>query len=121
MHETSLVRSLVAQVGQLAAANGGGAVRQVRLQLGPLSGVEPALVMSAWEQLRVAANLGAATLEIDELPLMARCRTCMVEFEPVRFCFRCPTCGGTETAAISGDGVILDSIVLDDAQEGVTA
>ncbi|MEX0679493.1 MAG: hydrogenase maturation nickel metallochaperone HypA [Pirellulales bacterium] len=118
MHETSLVRSLMAQVGHLVAANGGGVVRQVRVQVGPLACVEPALVTSAWNQLRGEAALDGAALEIEEVPLVAHCRTCKIEFEPVRFCFRCPRCGGTQTEAVSGDGVMLDSIVLDDAEEG---
>ena len=46
MHEMSLVRSLLAcRSGQVAAANGGGTMRTVRVQVGPLSGVEPALLV----------------------------------------------------------------------------
>ncbi len=121
MHEMSLIRSLMTQVGQLVAANGGGTLRQVHVQVGPLSCVEPALLSSAWEQLHDEAALGAATLEIEEVPLTARCQTCDAEFQPVRFRFRCPRCGGTRTEVISGDGVVLHSIVLDDAEEGATA
>ena len=118
MHELSLVRSLMVQVGQIVAQNGGGVVRQVLVQIGPLSGVEGALMSSAWEQLCSRAALGEAMLEIEEVPLVALCRSCQTTFEPVRFCFFCPSCGGTQTETVSGDGVTLHSIVLDDADQG---
>jgi hydrogenase nickel incorporation protein HypA/HybF len=118
MHERSLVRALMTQVDALVASHGGGTPQSVRLELGPLSGVEPALVRSAWEQLRGPAGFERTTLEIDQVPLVARCRACGETFEPVRFCFRCPQCGGAETEAISGDGVVLHSIVIDDSPQG---
>jgi hydrogenase nickel incorporation protein HypA/HybF len=118
MHEMSLVRSLIAQVDELVASNGGGALRRVRVQIGPLSCVEPALFTSAWEQWCAAAGRGGALLEIEEVPLVARCRACGRAFQPVRFCFRCPACGGIETETVSGDGVILHSITLDEARQG---
>jgi len=120
MHEMSLVKSLIAQVDKLVASNGGGTLRRVRVQVGPLSGVEPALMKSAWEQWCAAAGRRGATLEIEQVPLVARCRTCNRAFHPVRFRFRCPACGGTQTETVSGDGVILHSIALDDAQQGAT-
>jgi hydrogenase nickel incorporation protein HypA/HybF len=116
MHEMSLVRSLLAQAEEIAAAEGG-ALRSVRVQVGPLSGVEGLLMRSAWEQW-CAANGRAIELQVEEVPLVARCSECGGEFEPVRFCFQCPACGGSETVAISGDGVILHSITLDDQRQG---
>jgi hydrogenase nickel incorporation protein HypA/HybF len=121
MHEMSLVRSLMAQVEQLVTSNGGGTLRRARVQIGPLSGVEPALMASAWEQLCAAGGLAGATLEIEEVPLVARCRNCDLPFQPVRFRFRCPACGRAETEIVSGDGIILHSIALEDAQQGATA
>jgi hydrogenase nickel incorporation protein HypA/HybF len=121
MHETSLVQALIGQVDELVASSGGGLVRCVRLEIGPLSGVEPAFVASAWEQLRTGAGLGETTLMIDEVPLVALCRACKKDFQPVRFCFHCPECGGIENDTVSGEGVILHSIELDDVREGAGA
>jgi hydrogenase nickel incorporation protein HypA/HybF len=118
MHEMSLVRSLLAQVRELAKAHGGAVVQRIRVQVGPLSGVEPLLLASAWEQLRGEAAMPQATLELEEVPLEARCRACDGVFQPVRFRFRCPLCGSSETDVVRGDGVVLHSIELDDAQEG---
>jgi hydrogenase nickel incorporation protein HypA/HybF len=118
MHEMSLVQALLRQVDELVASNGGGKLRCVRVELGPLSGVEPAIMASAWEQLRTGAGLSETALIIDEVPLVVLCRACKQAFQPVRFSFHCPDCGSIETETVSGDGVILHSIELDDVREG---
>ena len=56
MHEASLVASLLRQVDELAAQNGGGRVDQVRIEVGPLAGVEPLLMREAFERLRVGTS-----------------------------------------------------------------
>ena len=118
MHETSLIRTLIAQVGELLADHDRSALRRVRIQIGPLSCVEPALLVSAWEQQCGSGAFPAATLEIDEVPLVACCDTCTAHFKPVHFQFRCPNCGSVETKVVSGDGVVLHSLEIDDAKQG---
>lgn len=113
MHEFSLVRSLVAQVEQIVADQGGGAVKSIRLTCGTLSGVEPLLVSSAFELLRTKRNLGDVSLVIDEVPLQVRCRSCATDFEPQQFRFTCPQCGSADTAVIRGDTLVLESIELE--------
>jgi hydrogenase nickel incorporation protein HypA/HybF len=76
------------------------------------------LLYSAWEHARDEAALEEAILEVEEVPLEAACRGCGDVFQPVRFSFRCPTCGSTQTDVVRGDGVILDSMVLDELQQG---
>ena len=114
MHELSLVRSLLAQVSQIASDHGGGGVREICVQCGPLSGVEPALMLSAFESLRDDANWLRTALRIEEVPLQATCEACRHTFEPERFRFACPRCGSAQTRATSGEGVILESITLEE-------
>jgi hydrogenase nickel incorporation protein HypA/HybF len=117
MHEVSLVRTLISQARAIVATHGGGRPRAVRVQVGPLAGVEPALMATAWRQLQDQCGWPGVDLQIEEVPLTARCEDCGLTFEPVNFRFRCPGCGGGRTREISGDGVVLESIVLDDAEE----
>ncbi len=121
MHEMSLARALLGQVAELAAVHGGGAVREVRVQLGPISGVEPVLLAAAFDRLRSGAAVGSAALSIEEVSLAARCGACGAEFEPLKFRFHCPTCGSGETDVVRGDGVILHSIVMEDAEQGAVS
>lgn len=113
MHEFSLVRSLLAQVEQIVAEQGGGTVRTIRLRCGSLSGVEPALLLSAFELLRVENDLRNTSLSIEEVLLEASCQKCHAVFVPERFCFTCPVCGSDRTEVIQGDALVLESIELE--------
>ena len=47
MHELSVCGALLDEVSRLAMQHGASAVSMVNLRLGPLSGVEPALLQAA--------------------------------------------------------------------------
>jgi hydrogenase nickel incorporation protein HypA/HybF len=119
MHETSLARALLSQVDDLCAAHGGGSVGVVRVEIGPLSGVEPSLLVAAFERLRgETAWSAAAELQVDEVPLEVRCLACRHVFQPARFRFRCAACNSADTEVARGDGVLLESISIAQAQRG---
>ncbi len=108
MHEFSLVRSLLEQVDRIVVEQGGHAAVEVRVEIGPLSGVEPLLVKEAFTQLA-----GKTTLIVDEVSLAARCDSCHVEFELDAFHFVCPHCGNRETRVVRGDAFRLMSVTVD--------
>jgi len=94
MHEQSLVRSLLKQVETLRCEYDGGYVSEVRVEKGPLSGVESFLLSGAFELLSKGTAAEDAILVIDEVPLMAKCKLCSRDFEINNFVFRCPVCSG---------------------------
>jgi hydrogenase nickel incorporation protein HypA/HybF len=111
MHEQSLVRSLLRQVVDIRRQNAGEQVTEVRVQLGPLSGVEPFLLTSAFDQLATEFDLAGSNLVIDEVTLFARCKSCDHEFEVDGFVFRCPKCNGN-VKITRGDDFQLTSVTL---------
>jgi hydrogenase nickel incorporation protein HypA/HybF len=108
MHEASLVKTLIEQVDRLASEHAAAAVDEVRVRIGPMSGVEPLLVSAAFERLAPAGT----RLVIDEVPLTARCRDCGESFELEQFRFRCPSCQSADVEVIEGDGFVLESITI---------
>lgn len=111
MHELSLVKSLLAQVDRIRSDNGGLAVDGIHVEVGPLSGVEPVLLQTAFEQIAQEYGVAGARLVIDEVPLTARCKSCgPVAVEPVRI--RCPHCGNDDVQIVSGDEVRLNSVTI---------
>ena len=114
MHERSLAAALLKQVVAHAAAQGAIRVEQVRVQIGPLGGVEPLLLKIAFEELAEGSTAAGACLQIDEVPLVARCLDCEDEFVVERFRFRCPACSSDKTRLIQGDAVMLESIRIVD-------
>ena len=112
MHEQSLVRNLLNQVDQIRCQNGAQRVAEIRVEMGPLSGVEPSLLASAFDHLSVGDTVKSASLVIDQVALLAICSSCQAEFEVQNFYFRCPTCGGN-VKVVQGDEFLLVSISLE--------
>ena len=113
MHEHSLVRTLLGQVDRLCKTHGGVSVLEVRVQIGPLSGVEPLLVASAFERLQDGTSAADAELVINEVPLEVQCPHCGQESEIRDFCFRCQRCGHDNVRIVRGDEFQLVSVKLD--------
>ena len=103
MHEGSLVRSLLRQVSDLLAEHQGDSVETIRVEMGPLSGVERPLVEIAFAQQVESTACRGATLIVEEVPLTARCQQCMTDFEIERFRFSCPDCSSTRVQITGGD------------------
>lgn len=109
MHEQSLVRNLLKQVAEICCQHAAQRVSEVRVELGPLSGVEPLLLASAFELLKPDTPAANAKLVIDEVRLLAECETCHNQFEIGDYVFRCPTCDGN-VKIICGDEFFLVSV-----------
>ena len=112
MHEQSLVRNLLRQVDQIRRDNDAERIVEVRMEMGPLSGVEPSLLASAFDQLGCEDTVKSASLVIDQVELLAECGSCSEQFEVRGFYFRCPLCGGN-VKVIRGDQLQLVSVSLE--------
>jgi hydrogenase nickel incorporation protein HypA/HybF len=112
MHEMSLVRTLLNQVAALLSEHHGESVEEVHVELGPLSGVEPLLVQSAFEQLALDRAMAESKLFVHEIPLEAKCRQCDAVFEIEQFRFRCALCGSSDVQVTRGDEFRLLSITI---------
>jgi hydrogenase nickel incorporation protein HypA/HybF len=120
MHEISLVRSLIRQVESLVCDQGV-TVTEIDVSIGPLSGVEPLLVQSAFSQLAPTSRFPEATLCIRETELIATCQDCGCSFSIASFRFVCPDCDSRAVDVTSGDGFRLERIsVTDDCAPGNT-
>jgi hydrogenase nickel incorporation protein HypA/HybF len=118
MHEASLVRSLLKQANQLAVAHGAARINAIRVQIGPLAGVEPLLFNDAFRHLAPATIAAQAVLQIDIVPLKARCANCEQAFTAIELRFDCPACGSQRIEVTAGDGVILESVTLEVGNSG---
>ena len=112
MHEQSLVKTLLRHVDEIRREHDADHATEVRVEVGPLSGVEPLLLATAFEQLTPHS---ATTLVIDEVALLARCNSCVQEFEVQNIVFRCPSCGGN-VKVIQGDELHLVSVSLTNSE-----
>lgn len=106
MHERSLAKTILEQAQELGRRHGG-AVRAVRLLVGALSGVEPALLQLALQEITSETDIA---FECREVPLTLRCRTCSRPSSRPEVRFQCPHCGSREVDVTGGEAVILESI-----------
>ena len=116
MHEVSLVRQLLNQVAAVAAEHGCAQVEEFLIEIGPLSGVEPLLVRSAYEQLTAGSADPHAMLAINEVPLESVCDCCNRTFIVERFRIVCPQCGSSNVRIVRGDECRLVSVTIHEPQ-----
>ena len=113
MHEESLTRSLLRQVDELARQNRATEVEEIEVECGPLSGVEPLLLQSAFERLQSSFGLTrSAKLAIREVGLEIVCLDCHAHSQLTEFHFVCPICDSTSLRVVRGDSLLLLDVRL---------
>jgi hydrogenase nickel incorporation protein HypA/HybF len=117
MHELSLCQSLLSQVEEIARRERAERVDLIRLRVGPLSGVVPELLESAFGIARAGTVAAGAELLIETLPVRIRCTRCGAESEAPPNRLLCGACGDFRTQLLSGDEMLLASLELTRAPE----
>lgn len=113
MHELSVAQALVEQVEDLVARHGAQGVASIRLRIGPLAGVVPELLVTAFPMAAAGTPVAGAELECLPSPLRVRCQTCGAESDALPNRLLCGSCGDWHTQVISGDEMILERVELD--------
>ncbi len=109
MHELSVCQGLLRQLIPIVAQHDGD-VTEVLVRIGPLAGVEPALLQSAFPIARQQSVAPKAELVIEQVPLVVRCKECAAESEVLVNDLRCRQCANQQTQLISGDELLLVSV-----------
>jgi hydrogenase nickel incorporation protein HypA/HybF len=110
MHELAVCQALLSQVEALAHDCRASRVQRIRLQIGPLSGVEPDLLMQAFALARAGSCAGDAELDIERLPVRVRCRACGAESQTSPNRLLCHACGSCDTRLLGGDELLLRAV-----------
>lgn len=113
MHEFSLVTTLLEQVDTLRREQDADHVVSIKVSVGEFSGVEPELFRNAFEMLIEDTPMHGAELQMTCEPLRSHCESCGCDFEIKRFRFECPKCKGRDVTIVSGEGLVLESVTLE--------
>ena len=113
MHELAVCQDIISQVENIAHEHDAVAVHQVIVEIGPLSGVEPALLEAAFPIASAGTLAEHAKLEINTIPVKVKCMKCQKESEVSTNDLTCRICGNWQTEVISGDEMLLKRIELD--------
>jgi hydrogenase nickel incorporation protein HypA/HybF len=112
VHELSVCQALLAQVAEIAANRGASGVIRITVEVGPLSGVEPVLLVNAFEVLRTGSCAASAALSIEPSVVRVSCLTCGAKSTVAPNRLLCAACGGYRTQVIAGDELRLRRVEL---------
>jgi hydrogenase nickel incorporation protein HypA/HybF len=90
-------------------------VTEVRVEIGRLAGVDAESLRFCFEALIPRTPLAGARLDIELVPIRARCVVCETRFEIDALAFRCPACESGRVELTSGRE--LRVVSLDTAEE----
>ena len=107
MHELSVCRALVTQVEELARREMAQQVGRVQVGVGPLSGVEPQLLLHAYPLVTAGTLAEGSELVVEDRPVRVHCPQCKKDSDASSSCLICTHCGDWRTTLISGDELML--------------
>lgn len=110
MHELSIAMSIIDMACEEAEKHPGELVA-IHLQLGPLAGVVPEALLSAFEMAREDSPLPSARLVVEHVPLVVWCSRCNAEREATSLQdFSCGTCGTPAAELRRGDELLVSAL-----------
>jgi hydrogenase nickel incorporation protein HypA/HybF len=112
LHELSVCQALLAQVREIASGSGAAAVARIVIEVGPLSGIEPALLERAFAAMRAGSCAADAVLSIETPDVRIRCMTCDAQSQTSPNRLVCAVCGGFRTRIVAGDELRLRRVEL---------
>jgi hydrogenase nickel incorporation protein HypA/HybF len=112
VHELSVCQALLTQVAEIAAGRGASVVERIIIEVGPLSGVEPALLASAFAIMRTGGCAAEAALLIETTTVTIGCINCGAQSQPKPNRLVCSVCGGFRTRIVAGDELCLRRVQL---------
>jgi hydrogenase nickel incorporation protein HypA/HybF len=113
MHELAICQALIRQVTEVADEKSATAVSDIFVSVGPLSGVESALLQNAFPIAAAGTMANGAELHIENLPVRVYCGACDIESAVAANRLLCDRCGGWQTKVVSGDELLLTRVELE--------
>lgn len=117
MHELAMAQALVEQVEAVINQHGATQASLIRVRIGPLAGVMPELLASAFPLAAAGSRMEHAELEFSHAPIQVHCQTCGADTEATMNRLICGACGDWHTQIISGDELLLESVELETAPD----
>ncbi|WP_028575545.1 hydrogenase maturation nickel metallochaperone HypA [Desulfonatronovibrio hydrogenovorans] len=113
MHEMSIAHSLVGIIEQEMAKHNVTRLIRIKVKFGRISAIVPEALQTAFEAMTAGTSLEGSALEIEEVPLVAKCRECQKEFSPEDdlMIMTCPHCSAEfGHDIVSGKELYIDEI-----------
>jgi len=112
VHELAVAQALVEQVNAVIDQHQASSAIAIRVRIGPLAGIVPELLASAFPLAAAGSRMEHAELDLVDAPIQVRCQACGAETDAAMNRLICGACGDWHTRIISGDDLLLESVEL---------
>ncbi len=112
MHELAVCQALIRQVEGIVSERSAVAAECIVVSVGPLSGVEPALLASAFTVAREGTRAADAVLEIERAPVEIECLVCGHRGGARPNRLLCESCGDWQVRVTRGEDLMLVRVEL---------
>jgi hydrogenase nickel incorporation protein HypA/HybF len=113
MHELSIAENIIEISEAQARAQNSRHIRTIKLRLGEFTATVGEALQFSFEIARRGTLAADAVLEIESVPMVARCNECGGAAENLReVCLICPRCGAP-LQIVSGDEMQVEYIEID--------
>jgi hydrogenase nickel incorporation protein HypA/HybF len=109
MHETAVVEGLMRILTKQARDNNIGRILSVRVKVGRLRGLDNRQLRLCFEMFAEGTLADGARLDLEDVPVTAKCRTCGTQFEVIGYRFVCSNCEGNDAEVLSGRELFIES------------
>ncbi len=102
MHEMSIAKGILEIVLSEAQRNGATKIKTVRIRAGELRGIVQEQLLCLWEFAGKDTLAEGATLEIERVPIKAKCQSCDHVFMVRNHEFICSGCDSKDVDVVEG-------------------
>lgn len=88
-------------------------VLKIKLKVGELTNAVPEALLTAFEAYSKDTICEGAELVVERVPVRARCRECLQEFDVKTMFFLCPKCQNARVEVIQGEELLLESLEVE--------
>ncbi len=113
MHEFSIVQSLLEQCEDQVIKNKVKKVTKVVVKIGVLSGVEPDLLISAFDSFKEKTVCDGAEFVLNIQPILVKCNSCNAKSILKKFEYICPECKSNDLEVLDGEDMFLMSLEME--------
>ena len=113
MHEMALMGGVFEAIEKTVSQHEVKRVLKVKLKIGELTNAVPEALQMAFEAFSKGTVCEGAELAVERIPVRARCRVCLREFEVKTLFFLCPECRNTGVEVVQGEELLLESLEVE--------
>lgn len=114
MHELTIAQGILRAVEGSLNADQMGRISRIIITVGELAAVQKECLEFAFGAITMGTPMEGATLVIEYIKPLFRCKKCETEFEPWKGFFSpCPNCGEFGVDVLKGDDMYVKSVELE--------